>query len=574
MNSLSGGSVRARLHPTILVAILIASTLCSAVPADTYPRVVGVDVLEYIFRVELTDENDVIEGLTTVDVRFDRAGVTELPLDLIGLSADAVTGMTVSGVWVADAHAGRQASAMRPPEEDLGAAVHFIHEADRLQISLPSPSTPDQRLFVTVAYSGKPEAGLEIGDTKHGDRSFFSENWPNKARHWLPTLDHPYDKAKGRMVVVAPSHYQVVSNGLLVEETDLDHSTRMTVWKQSVPISTWLYTLGVAHFAVQSLDEFDGKPVQTWVYSKDRDAGFRDFAVPTHDVLAFFSERIGPYSYEKLANIQSNSVGGGMESASAIFYGDDSVTGERTAHWRNIITHEIAHQWFGNAVTESDWDDVWLSEGFATYFTHLFIEHAYGREDFVAGMQRDRERIFEYYEEHPDYRLVHDNLDDMSEVLTRMQYIKGSWTLHMLRGIIGTETFWSGIRDYYSLYRDGHASTTDFRRVMEEAAGRDLGWLLEQWLYQGGLPVVEGTWSHDPDTSTVQLRLTQTQETGYEFRLPITVRVHSAEGSNSDMLVDLAAERGHFTLEVEGKPTKVELDPDTWVLMRSSLQEK
>ena len=99
-----------------------------------------------------------------------------------------------------------------------------------------------------------------------------------------------------------------------------------------------------------------------------------------------------------------------MESASAIFYGDDSVTGERTERWRNVIIHELAHQWFGNAVTESDWDDVWLSEGFATYLTHLFIEHAHGREEFVAGLQSDRDHIYEYYEEHPDYRLVHDNL--------------------------------------------------------------------------------------------------------------------------------------------------------------------
>ena len=98
-------------------------------------------------------------------------------------------------------------------------------------------------------------------------------------------------------------------------------------------------------------------------------------------VLDFLSDRIGPYSYERLGNVQANGVRGGMESATSIFYGDDSVNDPHSTRWRNVIIHEIAHQWFGNSVTESDWDDVWLSEGFATYFTQLFIEHAYGRDE-------------------------------------------------------------------------------------------------------------------------------------------------------------------------------------------------
>ncbi len=529
-----------------LIAVLNCFSLSPSASADTYPRVLGVDVLEYIFRVELSDENDVIQGLTTIDLRFDRDGILDLPLDLVGPSGAETPGMKASGVWVAGSLGRRQATAARVAEQDRGVAVSFDHTEDRLTIELPSPSTPHERIFVTVAYSGVPAAGLEIGETKHGDRSFFSENWPDKARHWLPTIDHPYDKATGRMVVTAPTHYQVVSNGLLVEETDLDDSTRLTVWNQSVPIATWLYTLGVARFAVQQLEDFDGKPVQTWVFRQDREDGFFDFAVPTHDALAFFSKRIGSYSYEKLANIQSNSVGGGMESASAIFYGDDSVTGERTERWRNVIIHELAHQWFGNAVTESDWDDVWLSEGFATYFTHLFIEHAYGHDEFLTGLQSDRDQIYEYYDEHPDYRLVHDNLDDMANVLTRMQYIKGSWTLHMLHHLVGSEVFWTGIRDYYQQYRESNASTADFRRLMEEESGLDLGWFFEQWLYQGGLPVVEGTWSYDPADSTVRLLLAQVQQNGYRFRLPITVRVHADDGSSTDTRIDLPAEGGRF----------------------------
>ena len=342
-----------------------------------------------------------------------------------------------------------------------------------------------ERLRLRIAYAGVPASGLKIGANKHGERTFFSDNWPDKGRHWLPTVDHVYDKATASMVVTAPAHYQVVSNGLLVEETDLPDGRRRTHWRQSVPIAPWLYTLGVARFAVQHVDTFDGKAIQTWVYAKDRDAGFHDFAVPTRDALAFYSERVGPFSYEKLANVQSNSVSGGMEAASAIFYSEGSVTGTRSERWRNVIIHEVAHQWFGNAVTEYDWDDVWLSEGFATYFTLLFIEHAYGRDAFLRGLEDSRQRVIAFDREHPDYRIVHDNLDDMSKVTTGQIYQKGAWVLHMLRGLVGDEAFWTGIRSYYRAHKDGHATTADFRAEMERASGRDLGPVLRAVAHAG-----------------------------------------------------------------------------------------
>ena len=186
-----------------------------------------------------------------------------------------------------------------------------------------------------------------------------------------------------------------------------------------------------------------------------------------------------------------------MEAATSIVYGDDSVSGP-PRRWDSVIVHEIAHQWFGNAVTESDWDDVWLSEGFATYLTHLFVEHAEGRDAFVAGLRADRDQIRAFDLKNPDYRIVHDNLADMKQVTTGPgTYRKGAWTLHMLRGVVGDEAFWSGIREYYRLYRDENASTADFRRVMEEASRSELGWFFDQWLTrgrhaEGGGPVVLG----------------------------------------------------------------------------------
>ncbi len=536
--------------------------------ADTYPRVEGVDVHEYVFRLKVSDDSNAIEGLATIDVGFSRAGITVLPLDLIGLAEDGRTGMTVAGVWIADRLAESTAMSARVAAPERGALANFEHDGDHLRIDLLRPSTSGERLFVTIAYKGTPATGLEIGETKHGDRGFFSENWPNRARHWLPTIDHPYDKARSQMVITAPSRYQVISNGLLVEESDLGDGTRLTHWRQSVPIATWLNVLGIARFAVQHLEDFDDKPVQTWVYPQDRDAGFHDFAVPTHAVLAYYAEQIGPYSYEKLANVQSSSVGGGMESASAIFYGEDSVNGERSVRWRNVIIHELAHHWFGNSVTESDWDDVWLSEGFATYFTLLFREHAYGRDDFVDGLRDARARVLRFYAQDPDYRVIHDQLDDMSKVVTGMQYQKGAWTLHMLRGLVGTETFWEGIREYYARYRNRNACTADFRRVMEEVSGIELGWFFDQWLRQGGIPTLAGTWSHAGNA--VQLELRQTQAT-HRFRLPLVVELHFADGTTRREEVLMAGPVARFSLPADRPPTSVVLDPDVWMLVEAKI---
>ena len=364
-----------------------------------------------------------------------------------------------------------------------------------------------------------------------------------------------------------------------------------------MPIAPWLFVLGAAPFAVDYYDEFDGKSLQTWVYRQDRDAGFYDFAVPTKDVLQFYSDAIGPYSYEKLANIQSNSVGGGMEAASAIFYGDDSVTGERTVRWRNVIIHEIAHQWWGNAVTENDWDHVWLSEGFATYFTLLYREYAYGRDDFLAGLADARRRIVEFYGENPDYRIVHDNLDDMGRVTNGMTYQKGAWFLHMLRGTLGEDRFWAGIREYYRLYRDRNASTDDFREVMENTyePAADLSDLFAQWLYQGGLPHLRGGWSWDAATSELVIDLEQVEDDGYTFAMAIPVRIvvppaevaagggrggggarggRGAAPQTLERHIMMPATSSQTRIALDRAPSEVALDPDHWVLMEADFERR
>jgi aminopeptidase N len=359
-----------------------------------------------------------------------------------------------------------------------------------------------------------------------------------------------------------------------MEETDVAGGNRITHWKQSVPIASWLYVLGVARFATQYVDQFDHKSIETWVYYQDRDAGFYDFAEPTKQVLEFYSSYVGPFAYERLANIQSNSVSGGMEAASAILYSETSVVGDRNERWRNVVIHEIAHQWFGNAVTESDWDDVWLSEGFATYFTLLFIEHAYGNDAFMAGLEDSKKRVNAFYTKNPNYRIVHDNLQDMSQVTSSQTYQKGSWILHMLRGVVGTENFWKGIQSYYKTYMNRNATTADFIRVMEETSGMELKGFFEQWLYKPGTLQYNGSWQYNNKKKEIKITLEQVQTDGSFFKMPIQVAIYTSAGKPVIKTLPVNEKRSEFTISVDSEPGDVVLDPNHWVLMEATWGKK
>jgi aminopeptidase N len=545
----------AEARRSLATLVSLASWLLAAaapLSADSYPRQPGVDVLAYSFRLTLRDDSDVIEGETTVAFHVANDGLASLTLDLVQPKAGSPErGMTVTAVAT-----------------PTGAPQRFEHAGDRLTVVLDPPGRTGERRSVVVRYRGVPATGLLIANNRHGERTFFSDNWPVKARHWLPTIDHPYDKATSEMVVTAPAHYQVVSNGLLVEETDTGDGRRVSRWRQSVPIATWLNVLGVARFAVDHRPAWRGLPIETWVYRQDRDNGFARFAEPTTAVLDFLADRVGPYSYERLGHVQANGVRGGMESATSIFYGDDSVNDPRSTRWRNVIVHEIAHQWFGNAVTESDWDDVWLSEGFATYFTQLFVEHAYGRDEADAMRRASRDTIREFYEKNPGYRVVHDNLSDMEKVLSGPgTYQKGAWTLHMLRGIVGDAAFWSGIRAYYRRHQDANATTADFRHAMEEASGQDLAWFFDQWLTRGGFLKLRARWSHDAKAKQLRLDVEQLQP-GPPFRVPLEVAIAlDGEDEPTPTRVEIRGARESLTLPLERAPRSVTLDPRSLVLM-------
>jgi len=513
--------------------------------ADTYPRQPGIDARHYAVRLTLlTSDSNEIQGEATVTLRVVTPGVREAFLDLTSAKSDG-KGMTVTGITSA------------------GRDVAINHRENRLRLPVPADAAAGQDVRFEIRYHGVPADGLRLLNNIHGDRTAFSENWYNRARQWLPMIDHPAAKASGELIVTTRADYQVVSNGVIVEQVDLPGGLRRTHWRQDVPISSWLYSLGIARFIVRQGDVVRGVPLSFWAFPQDADKGLAALARDARESFEFFSERIGPYQYGKLAHVEAAGMGGGTEHVSNIFYGEKSVTAGQAP-----VVHETAHQWFGDAVTENDWNDVWLSEGFATYFTLLYTEHAAGRDAFVAGLRRSRAGVLRLETDLPNTPVVHANFvtDANDQPNNRLVYEKGAWTLHMLRDLIGTEPFWRGIRLYYQRHVNGTASTADFRRAMEEVSGQDLQWFFTQWLTRSGVPQVSGTWRYDPAAKQVAVTVRQTQP-GDPFRFALGLGVAAAAGSlPAVQRVQVTGRESTFTIPADAEPAAVTLDPAVWLL--------
>lgn len=502
---------------------------------DTYQRNNSADIRSYIFNLSLNDDNNSIDAEAAVTVDFKKE-VNDFTLDLIAKTE--TFGMEITGVL-----------------ED-SVKVEYTFEGNKIKIN-PSNSLSKQRTY-TIKYHGIPERGLVIDTTKFGERSFFGDNWPNLARHWLPSVDHPSDKASIEFRITSPDHYDVVATGEKIEESNLDNGFKLTIYKEPAPVAMKVVTIGVTKFASRLLEEVEGIPVSAWVYPENRLDGFSDYGVAT-EVMKYFIENIGPYSYAKLANMQAKTQWGGLENAGTISYFENSVTGKNEVE--GLIAHEIAHQWFGNSASENDWNHVWLSEGFATYFAILYQESVYGDEKRKEELALDRKQIIDYYAKNPS-PIVDPSIKDPMKVLSTNTYQKAGWVLNMLRHKLGDEIFWKGIKNYYATYRNSNAMTEDFQKVMEEVSGENLESFFKQWIFTKGYPEIKWNWKYKKGKIVLQLEQAQDH---YIYNFPIEIGVIK-DGKSAISKIQMNKAKSTFEIEVNSPPDKVILDPNLWLL--------
>ncbi len=324
----------------------------------------------------------------------------------------------------------------------------------------------------------------------------------------------------------------MVANGYAIEESHPGKDMKLTHWREEVPIPVKVMGFGAAQFDIQLAGTPENVPVWTYVFTENRKEGFFDYSAAVKPVT-FFSRFIGKYPFEKLANVQSKTIFGGLENAGCIFYSEKSVTGKGKAE--GLLTHEIAHQWFGNSVTENDWHHIWLSEGFATYLTSVYLEMNYGEDRLTESMKSARERVIKEYLRSPG-SVIDTTITDLMKLLSANSYQKGAWVLHMLRHEIGDEPFWKGMRFYYERFRDKNAMTGDFISIMEEVSGKDLDSFFTQWLYYKGQPDLKIINRPSMKKGMTDIIVTQTQQILFSF--PLELLINSQNGSSSGATSD------------------------------------
>jgi aminopeptidase N len=512
----------------ILLGLLMG---CLSLMAQTPEPVI--DVQHYNFVIKLSDADNVINGEATVKVKFLK-DVSTFQLDLVKKNSKG-KGMLVSAIT------------------EAGKPVSFVQDSDAVSISTTAKNSSLHSY--TITYSGIPADGLIISTNEYGHRTFFGDNWPNRAHNWLPCADLPGDKAPVDFIVTAPAHYGVVSNGLKIEEKELPGNLKLTHWKETAQLPTKVMVIGVADFAIDHPGDAGSVPVYTYVFPENKEAGFKNYAIATQ-ILPFYIKNVGPFAYKKLANVQSKTIFGGMENAGAIFYFEKSVTSPGI---EELMAHEIAHQWFGDAASEKNFGHVWLSEGFATYMTNLYLENKYGVDTLKKRMIDDRKTVFNF-EKRRNTPVVDSAVkSNYMQLLNANSYQKGGWVLHMLRRKIGDEAFWKGIKNYYAKYSGGNAYTSGLQAIMEKASGQDLKLFFQQWIYTPGHPNVNINWKYNAGKGFVELSVDQTQEILYQFPLELSIdgELHTINITGKSMAAEY---------KVKAKPAIIKADPNVNLL--------
>lgn len=483
------------LHAMKYCILLLA--LATTLQSQAQQRIT-VDVQHYRFELTLSDASDTIMGTAIISTKI-LQNSTVCTFNLTNIKPNG-KGMQVMDVT------------------QQGKPVPFTHSNNILAINRSDRYADLGDADFVIRYKGIPADGLIIAKNQHDQRTFFGDNWPNRAQNWLPCNDVPSDKASVEFIVTAPDHYTVVANGIKQSETAQPNNTKTTHWKEEVLLPTKVMVIGAADFAVEQSGTVAGIPVFSYVYQQEKTAGFYDYAM-ANEVLPFYINYIGSYAYKKLANVQSKTIFGGMENANTIFYFEGSVTGKRLHE--DLIAHEMVHQWFGNMVTETAFNHLWLSEGFATYLTNVYLEQKYGADSLANRLREERQQVIDFAME--SNKPVLDTTNNYMSLLNANSYQKGGWILHMLRRTIGDSAFQKTIKEYYRLYAGKNASSADFQKVAEYVSGKKLGIFFTQWLQQPGMPVLDIRWQYNAAKKTVTGTITQQQEKLFTFPLELGI---------------------------------------------------
>ena len=501
------------------------------------------DALHYLIRIRLDLDGKAFDGSTTVTMASLREGLGSCALDAEEFTVTSVLG-------------------------DDGAPLAFTQTNKALEVRLNRPLRFGEETSFTCFYHGRdPKAGLRfMAGTEDHPTLVFSDSWPDNVHHWFPCYDYPNDKATSEIVATVRRGLKVAANGRLVSTVeDAAAGTATYHWSQDRPHSTYLVFLAAGPYAVVR-DSYKTLPVSYWVYPADESKALPTYG-QTPKMIEFF-ERTFDYGYPWRKYDQvSVPNGGGMESTSATAMTHTiMVDAKREADFPaiGIVSHELAHQWWGDLVTLRSWAHTWINESFGTYSDYLYHRYEKGDDEGAINLQGKLDAYLREARSRYIRPIVTDRYDAPEDMFDAHTYPKGARVLHMLRSLVGDEPFFRTLGHFLRTYAFDAVDTADFIRSVKTVTGRNLDWFFDQWLYKPGHPVLEVGSEWDAASKSVRLRVAQVQDLSKGtpvFRMPVSIKLVTP-GRTDIRTIWVEKKEETFILPLDDKPLLVRFDPD------------
>lgn len=531
------------------------------IPGTEHPRPPRTyDVQHYIIRTRFDVPSKTVYGDETVILKPLSSGFQTFELDATGIEFESVK------------------------LEADGKPLRWSQPKDRLLIMLDRAYSPSETVAVRIKYQTTPEKGIYFIPSVPASRfrgygrpaQIWSQGEPEENNYWFPCYDYPDDKATSEQYITTGANEIAISNGELLETINNADGTRTFHWKMDKPHSSYLISLVVGNY-VKLTDKYKDIPVEYYTYPGTETKAQRAFG-RTPQMIEWFSERFQyGFPYNKYAQtVVANFIFGGMENITSTTQADTEIlSGEGdtpSPNVDNLVSHELSHSWFGDLATCKDWANLWVNEGFATFFEAAYKEHAEGRDAYLAELRSDASTYFA--EDSFQYRrpVIYNRYNVPVDLFDSTLYKKGGVVVHMLREVVGDEVFWKALNAYLNEYKYQNTDARDLQRVVERVSGKKLDWFFDQWLYKAGYPEFRVHQSYNAETRQLTLDVEQTQTpdamTPAIFRIPdVEVEIGTTRGRQTER-IDITKRTERFTFKLEGRPRMIVFDKGERILKK------
>ena len=515
---------------------------------ENFERSRDYDAIHYKLAFRFDVPSKTVWGENTVTLAPLKDGLQKIALDAVDFKVTEVT-------------------------ERAGGPLKFEQTPTQLVVT-PSKALPyGEKYSFTVKYVLKePKAGIKfVPESDDNPAQINTYNWPEDARRWIPCFDAPNDKVTHELFATVPAEDRVLSNGRLVKVTDDQATgTRTFHWSMEQPHPTYNVMMAVGPFVIIQ-DSLGSLPVDYWVSEKDAPNADRSFR-KTPRMIEFYSKTFGyEYPWAKYDQICYAGFGGGMEATTSTMLGRSTIHDARADQDYSsdgLVAHELAHQWWGDLVTERDWADVWLSESFATYAEYLWTRYDLGEDEGALNLLDKKHSYLR--EAHTRYMrpLVFNRYNNPWDVMDSHSYPKGATILHMLRFVMGDGPFFRSLKQFLTAYAFKSADTHDLMTTIKNATGENMDWFFEQWIFKPGHPVFDVSYVWDEAAGQVRLKVAQTQDTSKGvpiYRTPVIVGLVFPDGPRSEKIW-ITKKEETFSFAAPKKPLFVRFDEGHWLL--------